>query len=275
VSSARTRPPQPPGTGYLTSRGCTVRYRVHGDGASPGGEPLLLLNGLTRPLESWQTFVDAMPGRTVVTLDAPGIGGSDVPLLPPSMPTLAALAVDVLDATGFARADVLGFSHGGAVAQQLVAQSPHRVRGLVLAATTCGVGGVPGSQSPAVVAGPPAAGHGWPAATMLGTLWNAVALSQWSSIPFLGAIAAPTLVVTGVRDRIVPPANSALLARRIPGASLQRLPAGHDLQRAGNAVLLAAAVRRFLAGLSTDPDPSAGRRPAAADGEAAVLVSHP
>ena len=99
----------------------------------------------------------------------------------------------------------------------------------------------------------PTGAHGWPAPTVLGTLWNALALAQWSSIPFLGSISVPTLVATGARDRIVPPANSALLARRIPNASLVRLAAGHDLQRAGNAALLAAAVQAFLAdrGLAT------------------------
>jgi pimeloyl-ACP methyl ester carboxylesterase len=272
VSAGGTHPLQAAGTRYLTARGCTVRYQVRGDGDIADRAPLLLLNGLTRPLESWQAFLDAMPDRTVVMLDAPGVGGSAPPLLPPGMPTLAALAVDVLDAIGSERADVLGFSHGGAVAQQLVAQSPHRVRGLVLAATSCGVGGVLGSQSVDVVARKPVVAHGWPAATTLGTIWNAVALSQWSSIPFIGAITTPTLVVTGARDRVVPPSNSTLLARRIPGASLVQLAAGHDLQRAGTAGLLAATVRRFLADLPRD---SPGNRPVTADGAGAGVPSHP
>jgi pimeloyl-ACP methyl ester carboxylesterase len=257
MSAARLPRRDAPGT-YLTSRGCTVRYQVHGDPFS-AGEPLLLLNGLTRPLESWQAFIAAVPGRTVVTMDAPGVGASDLPLLPPALPTLAALAADVLDALGVARADVLGFSHGGAVAQQLVAQSPHRVRALVLAATSCGVGGVPGSRLAAELARPPAAADGWPVASVLGPAWNALALAQWSSIPFLGSIRTPTLVVTGTRDRVVPPANSALLARRIPGASLVSLAAGHDLQRPGNAALLAASVHRFLAerGLAPPPEQAA------------------
>ena len=67
----------------------------------------------------------------------------------------------------------------------------------------------------------------------LGALWHSLAISSWSSIPFLGAIRAPTLVVCGSRDRMVPPANSTLLARRIPDAELVMLSAGHDLQRRG------------------------------------------
>ena len=56
----------------------------------------------------------------------------------------------------------------------------------------------------------------------------------------------PTLVVSGTRDSVVPPANSRLLARRIPGASLVMLPGGHDLQRAESARALARVVDGFL-----------------------------
>lgn len=78
-------------------------------------------------------------------------------------------------------------------------------------------------------------------------LWHSLAIFGWSSIPFLGAIRVPTLVVCGARDRVVPPANSRLLARRIPSADLVMLSAAHDLQRPGPARALADAVEHFLA----------------------------
>ena len=62
----------------------------------------------------------------------------------------AQLVTRVLDALGLDRVDVLGCSWGGAPAQQLAHQAPDRVRALVLAATTPGVGGQP--PSPWVVA---------------------------------------------------------------------------------------------------------------------------
>jgi pimeloyl-ACP methyl ester carboxylesterase len=77
-------------------------------------------------------------------------------------------------------------------------------------------------------------------------LWHALALSSWSSIPFLGTIVARTLGVCGTHDRVVPPANSRMLARRIPGASLVMLPGGHDLQRPEPARALAHIVENFL-----------------------------
>jgi pimeloyl-ACP methyl ester carboxylesterase len=76
--------------------------------------------------------------------------------------------------------------------------------------------------------------------------WQSLAVSAWSSIPFLGGIQAPTLVVCGSRDRVVPPSNSRILARRIPGAALHMLPGGHDVQRGESAVELANLVEDFL-----------------------------
>ena len=221
--------------------GLMVRMRVVGE----GDNPLLLLNGLTRPLESWDPLADALDGRTLISFDAPGVGGSPTPILPLSIAALAMVAASVLDEAGVQRADLIGFSHGGAVAQQLLAQSPSRVRGLVLASTSCGLGATASNTAMNASRQRPEAG-GWPLPDALGALWHSLAISSWSSIPFLGAIRAPTLVVCGSRDRVVPPANGTLLARRIPDAELVMLSAGHDLQRRGPATALAARVTEFL-----------------------------
>jgi len=95
------------------------------------GDPLLVINGLTRPLQSWDPFTAALQGRTVVSFDVPGVGGSPTSMRPLSIAELAILAEEVLDAAGLADADVLGYSLGGAVAQQLAHDAPHRVRGLI------------------------------------------------------------------------------------------------------------------------------------------------
>jgi pimeloyl-ACP methyl ester carboxylesterase len=222
--------------------GCQVRLRVEGE-----GEPLLLLNGLTRPLESWAPFTQALRGRTLISFDAPGVGGSPTPILPMSISMLAALAASLLDQLGVDRADMLGFSHGGAVVQQLAVQAPGRVRRLVLVSTSCGLGATPGGHG--ALRGRPnqSESSSWPQPNPIGMLWHSLAISSWSSIPFLGAIRMPTLVVSGAHDRVVPPENSRLLARRIPDAELVLLSAGHDLQRRGPASALAGAVEPFLA----------------------------
>lgn len=78
-------------------------------------------------------------------------------------------------------------------------------------------------------------------------MFHAFAFMTWSSIPFLGAIRAPALVVCGEKDGVVPPVNSRVMASRIPAARLVTLPAGHDLQRSRPAPALANTVAGFLA----------------------------
>ena len=83
-------------------------------------------------MESWKSFADALRDRTVITFDGPGVGASETPLVPYSMPMLADIAARVLDAVGIEKADVVGFSFGGAVAQQFAIGHPTRVNRLVL-----------------------------------------------------------------------------------------------------------------------------------------------
>lgn len=217
--------------------------RVQGE-----GDPLLLINGMTRPLHSWDPFTEELHGRTVISFDTPGVGGSQTPVRPLTISELATLSVAVLEEAGFDKADILGFSHGGALAQQLAHDAPGRVNGLILAATSCGLGATPGyKQDIRRSLGGPLGGHSWPFPDPLGLLWQSLAVSTWSSIPFLGSIAAPTLVIAGSRDRVVPPSNSRVLAGRIPDATLVLLPGrGHDLQRGESAKALARAVESFL-----------------------------
>lgn len=223
--------------------GLRVAISVQGE-----GDPLLLINGMTRPLQSWAPFTQHLTGRTIITYDAPGVGASPTPLLPLSINALAGLAVAVLAAAGLPDTDpvdVLGFSHGGAVAQQLAKDSPLRLRRLVLAATSCGVGATTGGRPPALRSIAPPRADRWQRPDPIGVLWQSLAFSSWSSIPFLGAITTPTLVVCGSRDRVVPPDNSRVLAARIPGARLVLLHAGHDLQRAEPAGSMASLVEDF------------------------------
>jgi poly(3-hydroxyoctanoate) depolymerase len=229
-----------PQVGLLGCDGLVVATLTQGS-----GPPLLLLNGLTRPYESWAPFVASLPDRQIVTFDVPGIGRSPTPAAPLSIPALARVALQVMDAAGVQGADVLGYSHGGLVAQQLAIAAPRRVRSLVLVATSCGVGGTPGPYVRNTFAPVELAG-GWPAPNPLAVVWQLFAAATWSSIPFLGAITQPTLIAQGADDRLVPPENARMLARRIPGARLATLAGGHDLQRADRAPLLARAVDAFL-----------------------------
>src|SRR5262249_33550755 len=82
------------------------------------------------------------------------------------------------------------------------------------------------------------------AAGFLGQVQAAMKHDAWDVLP---AISAPTLVVHGDADLLVPTPNGKLLAERIPGAELLLVPgAGHMLQADGND-LVRDAVLRFLA----------------------------
>src|SRR5262249_31152693 len=101
--------------------------------------------GLGGSIELWDPFEQVIKGRQTIAYDALGTGESDVPRRPLRMRKLAALAEGLVSRLGYSRVDVLGVSLGGAVAQQLAFQAPERVGRLILAATACGLGAVPGN----------------------------------------------------------------------------------------------------------------------------------
>lgn len=233
----------------LSIGGLRLAARITGS-----GDPVLLLNGLSRPMDSWASFASAFQHRTVIAFDTPGVGASEIPLVPYSMPMLADIAARVLDAVGIEKADVIGYSHGGAVAQQFAVGHRTRVNRLVLLATACGIGAVPGHPRDVTrLLLTPNRETRWPSPHPVGLLWQIAAISTWSSIPILGRIDAPTLVVCGEHDRAVPPANSRLLAARIRDARLVTVQAGHDLQKPAPAATVGRLVERFLNAESCDP----------------------
>lgn len=257
-----------------------MRVSIH-EGTGRHTRPLLLLNGIGAPLELWGPLRARLAHRTTIAFDAPGTGGSPLPWCPTTIAGLARVAAGVLaelaDELDAERFDVLGYSFGGAVAQELAIFRDARVASLVLAATNTGVGAVPGDPVAlaALVAPipvhllPPGRGsllslsgdagsraafsHAdacwatWPP-NPLGVWWQGLAIATWSSIPWLGRISRPTLVLTGVDDRVVPPVNSRMLAARIPGATLREVPgAGHFALLADDPGPVADAVEEFLA----------------------------
>jgi pimeloyl-ACP methyl ester carboxylesterase len=232
---------------YIEIDGLRLRVRKIGS-----GPPLLLINGLSSRVETWAALLDQMADRCVVAYDAPGVGASTTPFLPLSMRQLASIAEGVLDACGIESADVLGYSHGGAVAQQFAFESPARIKRMVLAATSCGVGSMLGD--PFSLVGRVAAqwsdtvesgiGTG---STPLGLLWQMVAIGTWSSLPWLDQIETPTLVLAGGDDRFVPPRNGRFLASRIPNSRYCELPGvGHDLFHRTSAPSVAVEIAEFL-----------------------------
>ena len=108
-------------------------YRRFGSGS---GLPLLLLQHFTGTLDNWDpALTDALAGdRELILFDNAGIGRSSGSV-PPTVAGMATHAAAFLDGLGVGTCDVLGFSLGGMVAQQMVLERPTIFRRLILAGT--------------------------------------------------------------------------------------------------------------------------------------------
>ena len=261
--------------GTVTAAGRTLRVSVRA--GSDAVAPLLLCNGIGAGLEVLQPFVDALDARrTVIRFDVPGVGGSPGPVVPYRLPTLTPVLAGMLRQLGHdGPVDVLGISWGGGLAQHFAVQHRPRCRRLVLAATGTGSVMVPGRprvlasmltprrhRDPGYarrVAGelyggtmrtdPERAARVLHAESGLvpgrGYYYQLAASAGWTSLPFLGLIRQPTLVVAGDDDPIVPAVNARVMARFIPRARLHLYQGGH-LALITEARALAPVIERFL-----------------------------
>ncbi len=115
-----------------------IRHGPNGPGYPPR-PPLLLINGIGASLELLEPFVAELdPAVEVIRFDPPGVGGSPPPPMPYRFTGLCRLIAGLLTELGHDRADVLGVSWGGAVAQHFAAFQRARCRRLVLVATATG-----------------------------------------------------------------------------------------------------------------------------------------
>ena len=266
--------PAPRRVGFADVGGVRLRYSVTGQ-----GRPLLLVMGVGAPLELWGPFEDQLNARGICTVafDAPGTGESERLRLPTRMPGLARLVVRLLDHLQFPQVDVLGVSFGGALAQEITHQAPERVGRLVLAATACGLGGIPGHPRTLLKLATPrryysrdywarvapslyggrvrrepelvrreAMLHMGEPPSLLGYAGQVYAITGWSSFPWLHRLRQPTLVLAGDDDPIVPLVNGRILARRIPGARLEVVRGGGHLFLLEESEAMAELVAGFL-----------------------------
>src|SRR3984957_8532851 len=107
-------------------------YRRFGDGS---GRPLLFLQHFTGTLDNWDPAVtDPLAlGREGILFESAGLGRS-TGQVPEKMTGMAAHALAFVDALGLKRLDILGYSLGGMVAQQVALERPSLIHKMLLVA---------------------------------------------------------------------------------------------------------------------------------------------
>src|SRR3954447_4504154 len=243
---------------FLFANGVSLRYEVTGE-----GPPLCMIISYRLHGAAWpDAFVENLARRfSVLTFDNRGTGLSEKPAYGYSLDIMAADVAGLLDGLGWASAHVLGFSMGGAIAQELAIRNPERVDRLVLFATF--PGGLLGIPAPWPVLRRLFEVEGLPPEEAARQLWpvmysaadfaahpeaveaqmrreiahptpdhaargQGAAIRAFSSGLRLPQIRAETLVATGTEDALVPPGNARILASGIRGAQLVLLPGlGH------------------------------------------------
>jgi len=241
---------------YVANQGVNLYWNEQGS-----GPPVLLIMGLSFTHDMWFRVLPILSSRyRTIFFDNRGMGRSDVPRGPYRMKLMAQDAAAVLDAAGVRAAHIIGASMGGMIAQELAIRHPQRVLSLLLGCTSYGgllarwpsfshaprelplgetarmareVALIPWLYSPSTPM--PLieedlrvrAGCHWSARGFWGQFSG---ILLWNSYRRLPRVKAPTLVVHGEDDRLVPPANGRVVARRIPGARFEMIPnAGHVL----------------------------------------------
>jgi poly(3-hydroxyalkanoate) depolymerase len=224
------------------------------------GPPLLLINGIGAAAEMWAPFVARLRGHEIVAFDLPGTGGSPPLRHLTRMRGLAELVARLIDALGYRSVDVLGYSFGGIVAQELARRNPERVDRLVLCATSSGMISVPPRPLAALLMLTPARYSNRSMASRIvpliaggrtrrdptvlrehlkerlarppstqGYLQQLYAVTGWSSLCWLSRIRHETLILVGDEDPLVRVINARCMAAVMPSCRLRVVRGGGHL----------------------------------------------
>jgi pimeloyl-ACP methyl ester carboxylesterase len=244
-------------TQFVEANGIRFAYRRFG---KPGGVPLVFNMHYMGTMDHWDPAVTdgVATEREVILFDNAGVSSSSGDL-PDSVAEIGANAIAFIKALGLKQVDVLGFSIGGLVAQEIALQAPDLVRRLVLVGTgprsgeSMDTGTPEGRQifgatyehpddlwlrvhfTPSAAS--QAAGRWFlrrsqirtqdrdPQVSETAALAQRAAIAKWGAKrehawDYLNDIKQPTLVVNGSNDVIIYTINSYILQQNLPNAQL-------------------------------------------------------
>ena len=251
---------------HLEAGGVRLHYEETGT-----GQPLVLLPGLGMRAAHWAPHLPILAAnRRVIALDVRGGAESDCPSGPYDTRQMADDTALALDALGIDRADVLGFSMGGFVAQSLALEHAERVDRMVLALTALRptargrerlklelalrenpalyelhfrelflwlFDDATFERTGAIDRLVEAAMEHVGEESLVGIRGRVAACLAHDARPWASGITVETLVIGATRDLIYPPSEAQALAAAIPGARLELIEGAHALS--------GPAIRRF------------------------------
>jgi pimeloyl-ACP methyl ester carboxylesterase len=235
-----------------------IGYRILGE-----GEPVVLITGYSATMDMWDPFlIKELSARyRVILFDNRGMGRTTASDRSFSIGLFVEDTVGLMNALGIKKAHVMGWSMGTFIATEMALKYPEKVDKLILYAGNCGWNGKDVIKSSPEVSAALMDLSGTReerASRLLGVLFpkqwleehpdftkglprpetppsrdslerQGAAIGAWAgACDRLGKIAQPTLIITGTEDVVIPPGNSQMMASRIPGSWLIRIPGGHS-----------------------------------------------
>ncbi|MBN1857380.1 MAG: alpha/beta hydrolase [Dehalococcoidia bacterium] len=247
--------------GFAHVQDTNLYYEVSGK-----GQPVLLISGLGGNAEMWLRQAEQLAEKyQVIRFDNRGAGRSDAADGPYTIQMMAADSVQLLDALDITTAHIVGSSMGGMIAQEVAIQYPDKALSLTLIATQCGGPHAFGAEEENATAlrelatidmTPQERARAWVPFTLspefresnpdmveeyvkitgqypcstdaLRAQWSALmGYDSWERLQY---VVAPTLILQGSQDKLVPPENADVLGVRIPDAEVVFIEgAGHSL----------------------------------------------
>jgi pimeloyl-ACP methyl ester carboxylesterase len=256
-ATMRTHTHQTAPTQFVDTNGIRFAYRRFG---KTSGVPLIFNQHFRGTMDYWDPAVtDGLAkNREVILFNNAGVSSSSGHV-PANFQEMGTNAITFIKALGLSKVDVLGFSIGGMVAQEIAVQAPDLVRRLILVGTGPRGADMSTSKSAEIFAGsydPPE--HLWlavhfsssPSSRAAGLAFlerklkrkdrdtevsEEAAAAQREAVgkytargegvlDYLTDIRQPTLVVQGSNDVIIPTMNSYILQQNLPNAQLILYP---------------------------------------------------